>query len=549
MSSILFGISVLVLLSLQSCNMISKVDQTGYLINSYNSHYLNSEEQFSFTTAGDFQLINKRKLAKKEIDSSKLIIKRIRIIDCLNTQQSKPFFSAFVLKAKSKKRFDFFLSKNNLMLDSNGVIFNAIGDFSFLGFTVINEKNEYLMFLATGKRDVTPWEEQLLGNEFKVVKNSINCGLKFIDAVTPNVHNEIRHAEKNPNGTLNYANPIVYLTTNKEWLSLDEWSYKQTFCTHASRISNFKPFERAFDEYNSGLKLKTIDLASIAINESALSTIIDLAKNESLVMFNENHFDVRHRILMRLLLQKLYDNGFKYFGLEAVFEEDSLLNQRKFPISTTGYYIAEPNFSNLIREAKEIGFHVFSYDYSNTNEGREEAQANNIFNKTFKKDSLAKVLIYGGYSHVYEEPIKGKSWMASIFKLKYNIDPLTFSQTNILIDTTVELALFKANNNTDFILNNNLTSKAIIKSQKLQTVVLNFPFEWNAKFRYNELLIGQVFSKEERDSTALSLPIINEFIVFEQKDIDLPLPSGKYSFVITSERGEDLWRTEFEVRE
>ena len=63
---------------------------------------------------------------------------------------------------------------------------------------------------------------------------------------------------------------------------------------------------------------------------------------------------------------------------------------------------------------------------------REIGQADNLYNKTFKKDPDSKVLVLAGIDHILEKPNKnGKKWMAAIFKEKYPIDPLTISQTHL----------------------------------------------------------------------------------------------------------------------
>lgn len=74
----------------------------------------------------------------------------------------------------------------------------------------------------------------------------------------------------------------------------------------------------------------------------------------------------------------MYQNGYQYLGLEALF--DSLINERKYPIQESGYYIKEPEFGNLITEALNIGYKLFSYEATKNKNGeeREIEQALNI---------------------------------------------------------------------------------------------------------------------------------------------------------------------------
>ncbi|MEI2418998.1 hypothetical protein V6O07_01895, partial [Arthrospira platensis SPKY2] len=74
-----------------------------------------------------------------------------------------------------------------------------------------------------------------------------------------------------------------------------------------------------------------------------------------------------------------------------------------------------------------------------------------------------------GIDHILEKPTNGKEWMASIFKTKYNIDPLTLSQTHLnnyrkIIDSKYAIIDSDFLNNSIFtavdylILNNNVNN-------------------------------------------------------------------------------------------
>ena len=67
----------------------------------------------------------------------------------------------------------------------------------------------------------------------------------------------------------------------------------------------------------------------------AIDFIVKQAKKNKIVIINEAHHNSSHRVFTKSLLQKLYDNGYKNLGLEALGNGeylDSLLNQRKYPI-------------------------------------------------------------------------------------------------------------------------------------------------------------------------------------------------------------------------
>ncbi|MHC5311069.1 hypothetical protein ACYSNM_13590 [Myroides sp. LJL116] len=182
---------------------------------------------------------------------------------------------------------------------------------------------------------------------------------------------------------------------------------------------------------------------------NAKDYIIEQAKSKEIVIINEAHHLALHRLFTKSLLQELYDNGYRYFGLEALF--DTEINQRKYPILESGYYTKEPEFGNLITEALRIGFTLFSYEATQgkNNTEREIEQAKNIqdFIESVPK---GKTLILCGYAHVYENeyPIWGKA-MAGRLKENMQIDPLTIDQTMFLERSKLENNhLFMRLNNT-----------------------------------------------------------------------------------------------------
>lgn len=116
---------------------------------------------------------------------------------------------------------------------------------------------------------------------------------------------------------------------------------------------------------------------------NASDYILKRAKQEQIIIINEAHHQPYHRVFTKSLLQGLYDQGYRYFGAEALHEDDTLLNQRKFPLRNSGTYIKEPLYSELIRSAIKIGFSVFAYESSSltsytTPKERDILQAKNI---------------------------------------------------------------------------------------------------------------------------------------------------------------------------
>lgn len=171
--------------------------------------------------------------------------------------------------------------------------------------------------------------------------------------------------------------------------------------------------------------------------------ILEQAAKEQIIIINEAHHKPNHRIFTKSLLQGLYQQGFRYLGLECLnnvfdgsngFLMDWKLKERGYPLQSmlTGTYTIEPQMANLIRESLEIGFELFGYD-RNKKGDREVLQAENIRNKILAQDPDAKILIHCGWYHLLEESYRGKKWMAEHLKEMTGIDPFTIYQ-DILVE-------------------------------------------------------------------------------------------------------------------
>lgn len=165
----------------------------------------------------------------------------------------------------------------------------------------------------------------------------------------------------------------------------------------------------------------------------AIDYIIEQAKKNQVVIINEAHHNSFHRVFTKSLLQKLFKNGYKNLGLEALGNGeylDSTLNSRKYPILKTGHYIKDPQFGNLVRDALEIGYDLFTYENMGKGSGkpREIEQAKNI-KKVIDSKPNEKFLIHCGFDHALEGT--HKSWekaMAGRLTEYTGINPLTINQ-------------------------------------------------------------------------------------------------------------------------
>jgi len=186
---------------------------------------------------------------------------------------------------------------------------------------------------------------------------------------------------------------------------------------------------------------------------NAVAAISNAAKTYHVVITNEAHYQPQNRVFTNLLLGELYREGYRYFCVEDLSIDDPIikskkddgLNQRKYPLRTSGYYMDEPQYGNLVRKALKLGYTVVAYEHyaSEIKDpgkrilGREEGQAKNIA-EILKKDSAAKILVHCGYGHLNEKIRKsGFGLMAAFLKTDFNIDPLTVDQQDLLDENNV----------------------------------------------------------------------------------------------------------------
>ena len=257
------------------------------------------------------------------------------------------------------------------------------------------------------------------------VKLMVVAFVMFAGCSKPFEFTEIQKVE------LQYKNSSEIESTLLE--SDKSWKY-QVAAWDASYIGNYHQCLKLWDHNASAhTAIDKVFLQSFQSRYNsvgAIEYISEQAKNHSTVIINEAHHQPLHRNFTTKLLIPLHEQGYRYLGLETLSDHDTLLNQRGYPLISSGNYSKEPQFGNLIREAIEIGFKVFPYEWNRTeDDDREIAQAQNILDE-IRKDSSSKYLIHCGFAHAVEGnyPSWGKA-MAGRLKEISGTDPLTINQT------------------------------------------------------------------------------------------------------------------------
>lgn len=173
----------------------------------------------------------------------------------------------------------------------------------------------------------------------------------------------------------------------------------------------------------------------------AEKNILEKSLSTNILIINESHNHPEHRRFLLNILDSLYNQGYRYLAIEALtnnfydstaFLMDTSIYLRGFPLFSqfTGTYTREPEMGKLVRKSIDLGIKLIAYEKINKGD-RELVQANNIYNKVFKKNKDAKLIVLCGYNHVFENPFNNKKWMAYYLKKLSGYDPLTIYQLNV----------------------------------------------------------------------------------------------------------------------
>ena len=202
-------------------------------------------------------------------------------------------------------------------------------------------------------------------------------------------------------------------------------------------------YSQALETYNSFVGRLTPPASIRSATPYALAEVGPLlaarARSTSVVLINEAHNQPAHRAYCRQLLRQLAPLGYTFFAVEALYPADTAINERKFPLSSSGFYTREPNMGKLLRAACESGFHVFSHeitraqdkefsDWRKNGNYRDSMQAVNIL-AVLRKNPRAKVVALVGYDHVLEKERDGVKRLATYLRELGHLDPFTIDQT------------------------------------------------------------------------------------------------------------------------
>lgn len=409
--------------SIMGCNRYSQFYPYGQVLEEFYSFYINDSLRVSYRFPADYEKVEDQIKIKKKLNP-------------LQLQQMMPFLLAY-FKTKDipeLEHFIFFIPKlKEKVLSDNRFPTDSVSidtvRFFICKSTYIDEKGHFLILAMSKKEYFSNLRNEYIGTVFPSLKlgDHFKSEINIKDPFS--LANEVSVSD---DSTVNYLLPIIKLKSaeNNYVNGNMKTTYIQALATYYSFIGNtsseLNRLKKQWRNQNYMAGRDDSDVSILNFDNDAVNQIIERCKNQSLVMINENHFYPGHRLMVNLLIDSLYEHGFRYFGLEGLWENSDEIVSRGYCISKSGFYTREPSMSNLIKYSIKKGYKVFGYD--DFTELRESNQATNIYNASLKNDPNAKVLILAGFGHISERQSNGRNMMAAEFSRNFNINPLTIDQ-------------------------------------------------------------------------------------------------------------------------
>ncbi|WP_286774917.1 MULTISPECIES: hypothetical protein [Sphingobacterium] len=380
------------------------------------------------------------------------------------------------------------------------------------------------LLVSEVRTEITDMQESVKDvlNGIKTSYNSLAYGEKFVEqkpVQEPDYYNIAESIFKD-NG---YAN---YLSTRDTLEKLVLQNEDSQFANEL--LKSYRSFLGESVQYDNETKQEQQSVEKTAIT---IDQLVEKIKEHRVVMFNENHLQPRCRLLINLLLPKLYKEGFNVLALEGLSEDDDRINKLGFPNVESGFYTRDPNMANLIRTARIYGLKVIGYeDFENTI-NRDLQQAKNLIRKSeIVTKNQVKLIVLAGGGHIEEGDIGEIKSMAQYFKKLSKIDPYTINQVKFLsindVNDLVYVIESKILNGYDLYLSNNLNSDKIVIGAKDLNRSYSIPNTDSTKSGTSAIYI---YHEKEYQLDKTAIPV---YLSLSKKDsLQVDLPKGVYRYV------------------
>lgn len=230
-----------------------------------------------------------------------------------------------------------------------------------------------------------------------------------------------------------------YQVMRQAYVGDDSPAFRLIFAQYLSWYQSFLgDYPAAMDSYSIGQPPLEDDSPSPLagagyVARPAVDAIAELARGYRIVLLNEAHNIPLTRSLSVQLLGRLRREGFNYFAAETLYEGDTALPSRGYPVDASGFYTREPVYAEMVRTALKLGFKVIAYEATSDavgSDARETGQARNIEQRVFETDPQARLVVNAGYSHIVKSGayLGGASMAEHLYKLT-RIPMLSVEQT------------------------------------------------------------------------------------------------------------------------
>lgn len=254
-------------------------------------------------------------------------------------------FFNFELQSKNDKELLGFYGKRSMTVEEPGYEKEIISLQS-------NDRKTFNSFLHN-KKNISPanklpyFNYNLPNSDINMIKKSHDFFSYQLNLEAGKGKNPFKIANRafySPDSIGNYLLPIERLSSIKDSLSekREKMIYLQAALTYHSFLQNNGSFDSLIRKwYPKKEKINSED--SLMLGTEARDTIINLAKDKRIILFNESHFLPKHRYLVSSFLKDFYQLGFRYLAVEALWYKDLNINKRGYPIVKSGFYTRTRN--------------------------------------------------------------------------------------------------------------------------------------------------------------------------------------------------------------
>ena len=480
----------------------------------------------------------------------------MKLIACFNDNSINPKYHSVVVTLD--------ISVLNMGFEKNQIYFK---DFLTIKTKIKNSNFYVFEFKDSNKKEKLYWinwtntSDSTLDkfhNEINYLAYRTNFGINYNEIYVPNpivILDSTFNYQRVEGG--NYLKPIVELEKIKLLFKTeyDIEIWKDIYNIAASRVG-LKEEERT----EIGPSSEKIDYilknGEYYEGSNGLKYLLERCSKNQVVMFNEAHHRPNNRYLESELLDSLYKLGFKTLALESIIHESA--QNLMMPNLKLGWFQSEPQESNLIRTAKQIGYKIVSYEDSTFSEFRESIEANNLIKKTIKNDKNEKIIVLCGYAHIFKDTSVNKQKMMALeFKELTGINPLTINQTTlsnfknlkaelIVLDGKQISKFYGGISDNDIYLMNNIPiEKLKIKPQE-KDFTLNLKLDLKKSKSKENRFVCLVYFENEYNNF-YRVPIFTK-IVKKKEELMLKLPIGKYVIEVKDVDGQTLFKESHSIK-